>query len=208
MNSLSKIVLVLLLAVATMATASATAAEKTILVLGDSLSAGFGIPRERSWPSLLEQRLQSDHAAYRVANLSISGETTAGGMSRLPEALRQYRPAVVVIALGANDGLRGLPLEAMRANLDTMIGASQEAGARVVLVGMRLPPNFGPAYVSRFAATFSELSRRRKTPLVPFLLDGFADRPEAFQADGLHPTAAFQPAILDNIWPALKPLLR
>lgn len=205
MNSLSKIVLVLLLAVAAMA---AAAAENTILVLGDSLSAGFGIPRERSWPSLLEQRLQADHAAYRVANLSISGETTAGGLSRLPEALRQFHPTVVVIALGANDGLRGLPLDAMRANLDTMIGASQQAGARVVLVGMRLPPNFGPAYVSRFAATFSELSRRRKTPLVPFLLDGFADRPEAFQADGLHPTAAFQPAILDNIWPALKPLLR
>ncbi len=188
--------------------AVAAAAPRTILVLGDSLSAGYGIGLEQSWPTLLERRLEAGHIPYRVTNLSISGETTAGGASRLPAALRQAHPAIVVIALGANDGLRGLPIEAMRANLESMIRDSRDSGARVVLVGMRLPPNYGAAYGQRFSDTFADLARQHGTPLVPFLLGGFADRPEAFQADGLHPTAAYQAAVLDNVWPALAPLLK
>lgn len=186
----------------------AGAAGSSILVVGDSLSAGFGIGREQSWPAHLDRRLQADGLPYQVVNISISGETTAGGLSRLPAALQQFRPAVVVIALGANDGLRGLPVPAMRNNLDAMIAASKRSGARVVLVGMRLPPNYGPDYTASFDASYAKLAGRRHVPLVPFLLAGFAERPDAFQADGLHPTAAYQPAILDNIWPALAPLLR
>jgi acyl-CoA thioesterase-1 len=188
--------------------AAAAAPDKSILVFGDSLSAGYGIGQEQSWPSLLGQRLQREKRPYSVANASISGETTAGGRSRLPAALQQIKPAIVIIALGANDGLRGLPVVALRANLQAMIGAAHAANAEVIVVGMRLPPNFGPDYVHDFEQSYSDLARRNKTGLVPFLLAGFADRPEAFQPDGLHPTAAFQANILDNIWPTLQPLLR
>ncbi len=182
--------------------------DKSILVFGDSLSAGYDISQAQSWPSLLGQRLQKEQFPYNVVNASISGETSAGGRSRLPAALQQFKPAIVIIALGANDGLRGLPVAAMRANLQAMIVASRAAHAEVIIAGIRLPPNYGPDYVRGFEQTYGDLARRTKTPLVPFLLAGFADRPEAFQPDGLHPTAAFQPNIVDNIWPALQPLLK
>jgi acyl-CoA thioesterase-1 len=198
----------LLAAFSLFAASLAAAAGNTVLVLGDSLSAGFGIEREQSWPSLLEQRLQTRQPPFAVVNISISGETTAGGLSRLPEALRRFKPTLVVIALGANDGLRGLPLAPMRTNLAAMIRADRRAGARTLLVGMRLPPNYGPDYVRQFAQTYADLAKAAQVPLVPFLLEGFADRRNAFQADGLHPTAAYQQAILDNVWPALEQLLR
>jgi acyl-CoA thioesterase-1 len=190
------------------ATAAAPAPEKCILVFGDSLSAGFGIGQAQSWPNLIEQRLKRDKLPYKVVNASISAETSAGGRSRLPAALQQFKPAIVIIALGANDGLRGLPVAAMRANLQAMIVAARATNAEVIVAGIRLPPNYGQDYVLGFEQTYGDLARHYKTRLVPFLLAGFAERPEAFQPDGLHPTAAFQPNIVDNVWPALQPLLK
>lgn len=186
---------------------SSALAAKTVLVFGDSLSAGYGIRPQEAWPALLEKRLGERRLNYNVANLSISGETTAGGRSRLAAALREHRPSVVVIALGANDGLRGLPLVQMRANLEHMVTISQQAGARVALLGMRLPPNYGP-YAEQFFQTFSELAKQHKTAYLPFLLEPVATQPTMFQADQLHPTAKAQPLILDHVWPALQPLLR
>ncbi|MBX3685687.1 MAG: arylesterase [Rhodocyclaceae bacterium] len=187
----------------------ASAANATgILVWGDSLSAGYGIKASESWPALLQSRLEKLGLDATVVNASISGETSAGGRSRLPAALARHKPAVVVIALGANDGLRGLPLKMMGDNLTAMIDASREAGAKVVLVGMRLPPNYGPAYTTKFQNTFDEVAAASKVPLVPFLLEGIATEPALFQADGIHPVAEAQFNLLDNVWPALKPLLR
>lgn len=183
-------------------------AAATLLVFGDSLSAGFGIAARQGWPALLEERLRAEKFPYRVVNASVSGETTAGGRSRLPAALKQHRPAIVVLALGANDGLRGLPLAQSRDNLATMIRQARQAGARVLLVGMELPPNYGPDYTRAFAAMYRELARQEKTALLPFLLEPVALDDTAFQPDRLHPTAAAQPKILDHVWSALKPLLR
>jgi len=182
-------------------------AAKTILVFGDSLSAGYGIRPEQAWPALLDKRLAEKRLDYSVANLSISGETTAGGRSRLGEALRRHRPATVIIALGANDGLRGLPLAQMRDNLGAMIDQSRAAGARVLLAGMRLPPNYGP-YATQFERSFAELATQKKTALLPFLLEPLASRPTLFQADNLHPLAEAQPLILDHVWASLAPLLK
>jgi acyl-CoA thioesterase-1 len=182
-------------------------AARTVLVFGDSLSAGYGIPLERAWPSLLAQRLATHAPDYTVVNLSVSGETTAGGRTRLPEALRRHRPTVLILELGANDGLRGLPLGAMRANLAAMIDMARTAGCRILLVGMRLPPNYG-SYAEQFFATFAQLARQEKVAYLPFLLEAIAGEPRFFQADGLHPTAEAQPLLLDGIWPVLKPLLR
>lgn len=176
--------------------------------MGDSLSAGYGIARQAAWPSLLQQRIDTMAGDWRVVNASISGETSAGGRSRLPQALRQHRPGVVIIALGANDGLRGLGTEQMQRNLRTMIETSQRAGARVLLVGMRLPPNYGPAYTTAFASVFKALAHERKTAFTPFLLDAIATDPAAFQSDGIHPTADAQPQLLQTLWPALEPLLK
>jgi acyl-CoA thioesterase-1 len=187
---------------------SAAFADDTILVFGDSLSAGHGIGIEQSWPSLLAKRLEAERFPYAVANASISGETTAGGKSRLTSALDSFRPAVVIIELGANDGLRGLPVPRMRANLQDMIRAAQERRARVLLVGMKLPPNYGPDYTTRFESAFREVAQQRKVTLLPFLLDPIAQDPDAFQPDGLHPVAAAQPKILDHVWKALRPLLK
>jgi acyl-CoA thioesterase-1 len=189
------------------ACAVAAAQAPVVLVVGDSLSAEYGLPRDTGWVKLLADRLALDGAKYTVVNASISGETTQGGRTRLPALLKQHRPSVVVIELGANDGLRGLPLAAMRDNLAAMIDASRAAGARVLLVGVRMPPNYGRDYADRFAATFSELARQRKVALAPFLLDGFADRLEYFQSDRIHPNEKAQPLMLDNVWPHLKPLL-
>ncbi len=187
--------------------ALAAAPNKTVLIFGDSLSAGFGLPAGKEWPSLLAGRLREQRLDYTVANLSISGETTAGGRSRLPEALKRLRPAVVVLELGANDGLQGQPLPQMRQNLQVMIAAARQAGARVLLIAVRLPPNYGP-YATQFDAIFAELARAEKLPQPPFLLDGIAEKPEFFQPDRLHPTAAAQPRLLDNVWPTLRPLLK
>ena len=189
-----------------LSTTSASAA-RTILVMGDSLSAGYGIRPEQAWPALLGARLAEKRLDYSVANLSISGETTAGGRARLGPALKAYQPAVVVIALGANDGLRGLPLGQMRDNLNAMIDAARAAGAKVLLAGMRLPPNYGP-YAADFQSSFVSVAGGHKTPLLPFLLEPVATRPQLFQADNLHPLAEAQPLILDHVWPALAPLLK
>ena len=177
-------------------------------MFGDSLSAGYGIARPAAWPSLLETRLKDSGYSHTVVNASISGETTAGGRSRLPAALKQHQPGIIIIELGANDGLRGLPVASMRDNLNAMIRSSQQAGARVMIIGMRIPPNYGRDYTEKFAATFSELAKEHKTALVPFLFEGFALRADAFQPDRLHPTAASQPLMLDTIWKQLKPLLK
>ena len=182
-------------------------AARTVLVLGDSLSAGYGIRPEQAWPSLLATRLKEKRLDYNVANLSISGETTAGGRARLAEALRQYKPAVVVIALGANDGLRGLPLTQMRDNLAAMLDAARTIGARTLLIGVRLPPNYGP-YASEFDAAFRDTAALKKTAYFDFLLAPIALDRRYFQSDGLHPTAEAQPLLLDAVWPHLQPLLK
>ena len=186
---------------------AASAAEKRILVYGDSLSAGFGIAVSQSWPALLEKRLQSGGSAYTVANASISGETTAGGRARFVATMAHFRPTVVILALGANDGLRGLPVSSMKDNLAFMLAHARQQGVRVLLVGMRLPPNYGQKYTQEFDAAFRDLAKREKVRLLPFLLEPIALDQNAYQADGLHPTAAAQPKILDHVWKALKPLL-
>ena len=196
-----------LILIAGLLSAGTAAAAGTILVFGDSLSAGYGIRQDAAWPSLLQQRLAEKRVDYSVVNASISGETSAGGRSRIAEALARHRPAIVVIALGANDGLRGLPVPAMKENLAAMIRAARTAKARVVLVGMRLPPNYGP-YADEFHKVYAELARSEKVALVPFLLDGIADQPRLFQSDTIHPTAEAQPQLLDNVWAALAPLLK
>ena len=182
-------------------------AARTILVFGDSLSAGYGIRQDDAWPALLAQRLQQKRLDYNVVNASISGETSSGGRARLPAALDKHSPAIVIIALGANDGLRGLPIATLRDNLATMTASAQQKKARVLIVGQRLPPNYG-AYAQQFDKVFGEVAKARKAALVDFLLDGIADQPQLFQADNLHPTREAQPRLLDNVWPGLEPLLK
>ena len=186
---------------------AALAAGK-ILVYGDSLSAAYGIAEKRGWVALLGERLSREKLDYSVANASISGETSAGGASRIARVLDIHKPAVVIVALGANDGLRGLPVGEMKKNLAAMAKASQAAGAKVVVAGMRLPPNYGPDYAAAFDAAFADVAKASKASLVPFLLDGMAERTELFQPDRLHPTEAAQPILLDNVWTALAPLLK
>jgi acyl-CoA thioesterase-1 len=187
--------------------AGATHAAPTILVFGDSLSAAYGIPRESGWVALLAQRLQAGKPAYQVVNASVSGETTAGGLSRLPALLAAHRPHLTILALGANDGLRGLPLTHTARNLEAMIDLAEKPGGKVLLVGMQLPPNYGPAYTSKFQALFAAVANKKKVRLVPFLLAGIATQPDRFQADGLHPTAQAQPILLDTVWHGLAPML-
>ncbi|HSD38599.1 MAG TPA: arylesterase [Rhodocyclaceae bacterium] len=179
-----------------------------ILVMGDSLSAGYGIDQNSAWPRLLAQKLQREGYRYEVHNASISGETTSGGRTRMAEALQRTRPQIVILELGANDGLRGLSLKAMRDNLDAMITSSKSADAKVLLVGMRIPPNLGQAYTDKFQTTFAELAKEHKTAFEPFLLEDVAQHRELVQSDGLHPVASAQPILLNRIWPKLKPLLR
>ena len=180
----------------------------TILVFGDSLAAGYGLPLEQGWVHLLQQRLSAEKFDYKVVNASISGETTLGGRNRIDSALKTHRPAIVVLELGANDGLRGTSPEAIRANLEAIADACRRANARVLLVGIRLPPNYGMAYTEEFQDVFSAVARSRKLPLVPFLLDGFSDNRGLFQDDGIHPSAAAQPLMLDTVWKELRPLLK
>jgi acyl-CoA thioesterase-1 len=182
----------------------AAAGAAVILVVGDSLSAAYGLAREDGWVALMEQRLIRDGGNHTVVNASISGDTTAGGAARLPAALERHRPDVVILALGGNDGLRGLPPAAMRANLERMAGAARDAGARVILAGVRMPTNYGPAYQRMFEAVFAEVAGATGAALVPNLLADVDDDRSLLQDDGIHPTAAAQPRILDNVLPVLK----
>jgi acyl-CoA thioesterase-1 len=201
--SLTKILLVALLMMSS-AVHAEKMAEKNILVFGDSLSAGYGIARDASWVNLLQQELRRSHPQFGVVNASISGETAAGGLRRIAKALQEHHPAVVIVELGANDGLRGNSLAAMRGNLSAIIGQAQRAKAKVLLVGMRLPPNYGKAYVDEFQNTFAQLAKKHRVALLPFLLDGVTA--EQFQADNLHPDSDAQTRIMGNVLQALRPL--
>jgi acyl-CoA thioesterase I len=187
--------------------AFAVAAAPVILVVGDSISAGYGLSPTAGWTTLLQKRLEAEHYPYRVINASISGDTTAGGRARLAALLTQHHPAITIIELGGNDGLRGGNLEAMRNNLDAMAAMAQKAGSQVLLVGMRLPPNYGGAYVRRFDATFADVAKTRNTALVPFMFEGFGENSAMFQPDRIHPLASAQPQLLENVWRGLRPLL-
>jgi acyl-CoA thioesterase-1 len=190
------------------AAAPAYSAPKTLLVVGDSLSAEYGIARGSGWVALLERKLAAQKIGASIVNASVSGETTSGGRSRMATLLAKHKPDVVVIELGANDGLRGLPVAAADANLRAMVAAAKQAGAAVLLVGMQIPPNYGRDYANKFSAMFGKISRDEKVALAPFMLDRVADKADLFQPGRLHPLASAHPLILDNIWPSLAPLLK
>ena len=197
------------LAVLMVAYASAHAEAPVILVFGDSISAGYGLAHvEQGWVELLKTRLNTQGYGYQVVNASVSGETTAGGLARLPRALELHHPKILVLELGGNDGLRALPIAQMRSNLTQMVDLATAAGAKVLLLGMRMPPNYGPQYTEQFAMVFSDLAREKKLPLVPFLLTDIALSPTLLQGDDIHPNAAGQPILVENVWPTLKPLLK
>jgi acyl-CoA thioesterase I len=186
----------------------AVASDRTILVFGDSLSAALGLPAEQGWVALLAERVRAQGYGYEVINASVSGETSAGGLQRLPRALQQHHPAIVVLELGANDGLRGLPVDAMRTNLAQMIYLAEQSGARVLLLGIRIPPNYGPRYTQQFTAAYTDIAREHRLAFVPFLLKDVALKPALMQPDGMHPNAAGEPHVLENVWPVLKPLMK
>ena len=187
---------------------SAAASDPVLLVLGDSLSAEYGLQRGAGWVELLDARLKADGYRYRIVNASISGETTSGGLARTDELLGRTRPSLVVVELGGNDALRGLALATTQQNLDAIVVRSKKAGADVLLVGIQIPPNYGKTYADRFAAMYTTVARRNGVALTPFFFAGFAEQLDLFQPDRIHPTAAAQPRLLDNVWPQLKPLLR
>ena len=189
-------------------TAPVYAASNSILIYGDSLSAAYEIPQQLGWVSLLQQRLEDQHYPYKVINASVSGETTSGGLSRLSATLNEHQPNIVILELGANDGLRGLPLTEMKANLAQIIEQSKKSGAKVLIIGMRIPPNYGPKYSQSFTQKYQQLSQEFKVPRVPFMLQGMENRLELIQDDGLHPNVQGQPIILENIWPQLKLILK
>ncbi len=188
--------------------ASTAHAAPVILVYGDSLSAGYGLAAHQAWPDLLQQRLEAKKQNWQVVNASISGETSAGGVSRLPVTLAQHRPAIVILALGANDGLRGLPVDALYNNLNNMMQQIRKSGARILLVGIRIPPNYGMVYTEKFQQTYRNLAQQHHAAFLSSLLLGIETRPELFQADGLHPVASAEILIVDNVWQHLLPLLR
>jgi acyl-CoA thioesterase-1 len=194
--------------IALVLTAPSLAAAATIMVFGDSLSSAYGLRRDQGWTTLLQQRLDEKKLDYKIANASISGETTFGGRNRIDAALKMHRPSIVIIALGANDGLRGLDTDSMRVNLEAMTRASRKTGAKVLLAGMRMPPNFGPVYAEKFQQAFREVAARERVSLLPSLLDGFSENRELFQPDGIHPAATAQPLILETVWKSLQPLLK
>ena len=181
---------------------------KTILVYGDSLSTAYGIAEKRGWVALLGERLKREQFDYNVVNASISGETTSGGLNRSAKVLAQHKPAVVILELGGNDGLRGLPVAEMKRNLSAIIQQARKAGARVLLVGMRMPPNYGPDYTREFESAFAGLAKRHRTALVPFVFEGMGEDLSKFQPDRIHPTEAAQPVMLENVWKALRPILK
>ncbi|NHL66591.1 arylesterase [Burkholderia ambifaria] len=191
------------------ATAAPTSGQgrPSLVVLGDSLSAEYGLPRDTGWVALLRQRLATERIDYSVANASVSGDTTSGGRARLPAVLQRLKPSIVVVELGSNDALRGVPLATTEQNLRDIIADARQARAKVVLVGMYVPPNYGPDYTQKFHALYTRLSKELGVPLVPFLLAGIENKPEMFQSDQMHPTQQAQGILLDNVWPALKPLL-
>jgi len=197
----------LLIALAAMLPARADPGTPVVLVVGDSISAAYGLPAGAGWVDLLAERLAAQRFPHRVVNASITGDTTAGGRTRLPALLTRHRPAVVILELGGNDGLRGGSLAATRDNLAAMVADVQRAGAKVLVVGMKLPPNYGAAYVREFDALFAGVAGARKASLVPFFFEGFGERNEMFQPDRIHPTASAQPLLLDNVWPMLRPML-
>lgn len=176
--------------------------------MGDSLSAAYGLDVSQGWVALLQARLKARGYDYTVVNGSVSGETTEGGLTRLPEELNHAKPQIVILELGANDGLRGLPLKTMQHNLERMIALSSQAGAKVLLLGILLPPNYGPQYTQGFADAYKELAKRHALPFLPFLLAGVAEHRGMLQADGLHPVAKAEPKVLENVWPKLEPLLK
>lgn len=188
--------------------AAAHARTPVIMVLGDSISAGYGIDVDKGWVALLQQRLDQRDLDYKVINSSISGDTTSSARARLPSALQRHRPAVVIIELGGNDGLRGLSLKAMRANLEALVVTARRHGSRVLLLGIRLPPNYGPGYTHAFHQVYAQVARSLNVPLVPFLLQGIGGHPERMQGDGIHPAQNAQRRLLDNVWPHLEPLLQ
>jgi acyl-CoA thioesterase-1 len=192
----------------TAAAGSGSTDRKTILVVGDSLSAEYGIARGSGWVPLLGRRLAQQYPAWTVANASISGDTTSGGLTRLPALLRQYHPDIVILELGANDGLRGLPLTMTQQNLASMAQQAKQSGAAVLLVGMQIPPNYGRTYTDQFRDLFGKVAKAEDIRLVPFLMDGIATQRDLFQADGIHPNAAGQPKLLDNVWAGLQPMLK
>ena len=204
---MKRVLILWLLAFAGIGTAAAEA--PAILVFGDSISAGFGLAHvDEGWVGMLRQKLKSEGYGYEVVNASVSGETTAGGLARLPRALQLHHPRIVVIELGGNDGLRALPIDQMTANLEQMVDLAAASGARVLLLGMRIPPNYGPEYTEKFAASFADVAKRSKVALVPFLLAGVALSPDLMQADGVHPNERGQPKLVAAVWPELQPLLR
>ena len=190
-----------------LATAPVAAAPRTVLVVGDSLSAAFGMELREGWVALLAARLDQQQPRYRVVNASVSGDTTANGLARLPRLLAEHRPAIVIIELGGNDGLRGLAPEQMKKNIGTMIAKSKVQGAKVLLLGVELPPNYGPKYNERFQRVYKDLAAENRVPLVPSVMDGVGTKVELMQADRIHPNAAAQEKMLDNVWPALRTLL-
>jgi acyl-CoA thioesterase-1 len=196
-----------LFAFATATHVRADPAAPVLLVVGDSISAAYGLPSGAGWVDLLAARLATGRYPHRVVNASITGDTTAGGRARFPALLARHKPAIVVLELGGNDALRGGNLTSTRENLAAMVTAAQRAGAKVLIIGMRVPPNYGSAYVREFDALFANVAKAHKAPLVPFFFEGFGEKNEMFQADRIHPTAAAQPLLLDNVWPALRPLL-
>lgn len=193
---------------ALVAAQGAVASDRTILVFGDSLSAAYGLRPEQGWVALLQQRLASTGYGYEIVNASVSGETTSGGLQRLPRTLQLHHPGILILELGANDGLRALPLTTTRENLEKMIALARQSHARVLLVGMRIPPNYGPRYTTDFAQMYPEIATREGLPLVPFLLQSVALDPSRMQSDGLHPNARGEPAVLDTLWPQLEPMLK
>ena len=183
------------------------AAAGTVLVVGDSISAAFGLDTRLGWVTLLEQRMKDEGFTDKVVNASISGDTSAGGQARLPALLAEHKPELVILELGGNDGLRGQQPAQLQQNLASMIDRSRDAGAKVLLLGMQIPPNYGPRYTNAFKAVYSDVAAEKKIPLVPFFLEGVGGIPELMQADGLHPAAGAQGKLLENVWPTLKPLL-
>lgn len=183
-------------------------AEPTLLVLGDSLSAGYGIDTKRGWVTLLQHRMQQKGYRYKLVNASISGDTSAGALARLPKTLQRNKPTIIIVAIGGNDGLQGLPLGEMKKNLSRIIALGKKQGATVLLLGIRLPPNYGPAYTDVFHKTYKQVARQNRVPLVPRFLQGVAGNSEMMQLDGVHPRAEGQPRMLDNIWPRLKLMLK
>ena len=202
-----RVTVTIALTLAAVAPVRAATDASVLLIVGDSISAGYGLAKGTGWVDLLAARIDAKHLPWRVVNASITGDTTAGGRARLPTLLLQHKPAVVVVELGGNDGLRGGNLRSTKDNLDAMIAAVGKSNAKAVLVGMKLPPNYGPAYTREFDAMFGDVAKAHNAALVPFLFAGFGDSGEWFQPDRIHPTAAAQPKLLDNVWPVLSPLL-